>query len=180
VALEQWVVDGAEPPASRIPTLADGTLVSMDALAFPAIPSVEVPGQMNVIVARHNWVHPEPKPAVAYGARLPQVDSDGNEIAGIRLPSIAVPVATYTGWNLYKAPYPEGELCDREGSYLPFASSRVEREAAGDPRPSLEERYTSQAAYVKQVEEAAQALVDARLLLPEEAARYSGEASSRL
>ena len=180
VALEQWVTDGVEPPTSRIPTLADGTLVSMDALAFPAIPSVQVPSQMNVIVARHDWVHPEPKPAVVYGARIPQVDSDGNEIAGIRLPPIAVPVATYTGWNLYKAPYPEGELCDREGSYLPFASSRVERAAVGDPRPSLEERYANRAAYVKQVEEAAQALVDARLLLPEEVSRYIDEASSRL
>ena len=177
-ALEQWVVDGVAPPASRIPTLADGTLVSLDAFAFPAIPKIQVPNQMNVIVARDDWVHPEPTPAVVYGARLPQVDADGNEIAGIRLPPIAVPIATYTGWNLYKSPYPEGELCDREGSYLPFAASRAARKAAGDPRLSLEERYGSRMAYVKQVEEAAQALVDARLLLPEDATRYIDEASS--
>jgi hypothetical protein len=107
------------------------------------------------------------------------VDADGNEIAGLRLPPIAVPTATYTGWNLYQAPYPEGELCDREGSYVPLVASRAERKAAGDPRPSLEERYASRAAYLKQVEEAAQALVKARLLLPEEAARYLDEAGSQ-
>jgi hypothetical protein len=176
VALEAWVVDGVAPPASRIPTLADDTLVEPNALAFPAIPGVEAPSQMNVIVSRDDWVHPDPKPTMTYGARVPQVDADGNEIAGIRLPPIAVPIATYTGWNLYQSPYPEGELCDREGSYLPFAVSRAEREAAGDPRPSLEERYTSRAAYVKWVEAAAQALVDARLLLPEDAVRYVQEA----
>ena len=180
VALEQWVIDGVEPPPSRIPTLADGTLVSPEALAFPAIPGVETPRQMNVIAARGDWVHPEADPERMYGARVPQVDADGNELAGIRLPPIAAPIATYTGWNLYKAPYPEGELCDREGSYLPFAASRVEREAAGDPRPSLEERYASRAAYVKQVEAAARQLLDDRLLLPEDAARYIEEASGEV
>lgn len=179
VALEQWIVDGVAPPASRIPTLADGSLVSSDAFAFPAIPDVRIPSQMNVIVAREDWVDPKSRPAAVYGARIPQVDADGNEIAGLRLPPIAVPTATYTGWNLYQAPYPEGELCDREGSYVPLVASRAERKAAGDPRPSLEERYASRAAYLKQVEEAAQALVEARLLLPEEAARYLDEAGSQ-
>jgi hypothetical protein len=135
---------------------------------------------MNVIVSRDEWVHPEPTPAAVYGARVPQVDADGNDIAGIRLPPIAVPTATYTGWNLYKAPYPEGELCDREGSYLPFAATRAEREATGDHRLSLAERYVNRAAYVKQVKEAAQALVDARLLLFEDAARYVDEASNNV
>ena len=111
---------------------------------------------------------------------MPQVDADGNELAGIRLPPIAAPIAAYTGWNLYKAPYPEGELCDREGSYLPFAASRADRQAAGDPRPSLEERYASRAAYVKQVEAAARQLLDDRLLLPEDAARYIEEASGEV
>ncbi len=180
VALEQWVVDDVTPPASRIPTLTDGSLVSPEALAFPDMSHARPPTQMNAIVGREDWVQPDPEPAAVYGARVSQVDADGNELAGIRLPPIAVPTATYTGWNLYKAPYPEGEFCDREGSYLPFAASRVEREASGDPRPSLEERYRSPSAYVKQVEEAVQALVDARLLLPEDAARYVDEADQRL
>ena len=78
---------------------------------------------------------------------MPQVDADGNERAGIRLPDIAVPRGTFTGWNLYAAPYPDGELADRDGTFLAFAETRAAREAAGDPRPSLRERYADAAAY---------------------------------
>jgi hypothetical protein len=95
------------------------------------------------------------------------VDTDGNEVAGIRLPPIAVPLATYTGWNVYRAQ--PGELCDRDGSRIPFAGTRAEREAADDPRASLEERYGSREAYVAKVREAAAALVGERLLLPADA-----------
>ena len=73
-------------------------------------------------------------------------DGDGNETSGIRLPPIAVPLATYTGWNLY-ARVPS-ELCDRDGSYIPFAKTKAERDATDDPRPSIEERYGSRADYV--------------------------------
>ena len=62
---------------------------------------------------------------------MPAVNDDGNEIAGILLPDIAVPLATYTGWNLYKTPYPEGELCDRDGSYAPFPTNQAARDARG-------------------------------------------------
>ena len=83
-----------------------------------------------------------PKPAdKAYRTLVCKVDADGNEVAGIRLPDIAVPLATYTGWNEYKPPYPTGELADRDGSCLPFAFDKAAREAAGDPRPSIAERY---------------------------------------
>ena len=109
---------------------------------------------------------------------MTQVDADGNEIAGIRLPDIAVPLATYTGWNYYKAPFPEGELCDRDGTYKPFAATRAERQAANDPRRSLAERYGDHAGYVKQVEEAAARLVAARLLLSEDAERLIARANS--
>lgn len=98
------------------------------------------------------------------------VDADGNEVAGIRLPPIAVPLGTYTGWNVYRA-HP-CELCDRDGSLIPFSRTRSEREATGDPRPSLEERYGSQDIYVARVEAAAAALVADRLLLPADAAAY--------
>ncbi len=176
VALEQWVTEGVEPPASRVPRLADATLVAPQALAFPSIQGVQTPSRTNRIEVLDDWVHPQPQPDQAYTALVPQVNADGNEVMGIRLPPIAAPVATYTGWNLYQAPYPEGELCDREGSYLPFAVTRTEREAHGDPRLSLQERYSSQAEYVQQVDEVAQALVAERLLLPEDAARYVDEA----
>lgn len=81
-----------------------------------------------------------------------------------------MPLATFTGWNLYRAQ--PLELADRDGSLIPFARTRQEREAAGDPRPSLEERYGSREAYVARVEAAAAALVAERLLLPADAAVY--------
>ena len=176
VALDAWVTERTAPPESRLPWLADGTLVAPEALAFPSIPGVQTPQRANRIAVLDDWVHPSTGSKPTYGMLVPQVDADGNELAGIRLPPIAAPLATYTGWNVYKAPYPEGELCDREGSYLPFAKTPTERQACGDPRPSLTERYGSHEAYVKQVEAAVQTLVEARLLLPEDAARYVDEA----
>jgi hypothetical protein len=114
-----------------------------------------------------------------YGTLVAAVDADGNETSGIRLPPIAVPLATYTGWNLY-ARVPS-ELCDRDGSYIPFARTKAEREAAGDPRPSIEERYGARDAYVAKVRAVADELVRDRLLLPADAAAYvrAAEASDR-
>lgn len=122
-----------------------------------------------------DWVNPEHIPGKAYTALVAKVDIDGNEVAGVRLPAIAAPLATYTGWNFYKTPYPEGELCDREGIYVPFAKTKAEREAKGDPRLSLEERYGNHAAYLKKVSEVVADLLRARLLLPEDAARFMDE-----
>jgi hypothetical protein len=170
VALEQWVSAGIEPPVSRVPTLASNTLTPLESLKFPAIPGVQVPRLMNRIVTRKDWVHPQAD--AIYNALIPQVDTDGNELAGVRLPDIAVPRATYTGWNLYKSPYPEGELCDRQGSYLPLASPAAERQAQCDPRPALAERYGSQEVYVQRVCEVVRELLAARLLLPEDATRF--------
>jgi alpha/beta hydrolase family protein len=124
-----------------------------------------------------DWVHPQSTPTGAYTPLVSQVDGDGNEVAGIRLPAIAVPVATHTGWNFYKAPYPEGELCDREGSYVPFARTKAERLANGDPRLSLEERYGNQEAYEQRVKEVVRELQTSGLLLPEDAARFVDEAT---
>jgi hypothetical protein len=113
-----------------------------------------------------------------YRTLVPQVDADGNETRGVRLPEIGVPLATYTGWNLYREPFPQGELCDRYGSYRPFARTRAEREAAGDPRPSLAERYGDHAGYVQRFEEHARRLVSERLLLTEDAERLVASARS--
>jgi hypothetical protein len=122
-----------------------------------------------------DWIAPT-EGTRAYRTLVSQVDEDGNELAGVRLPDIAVPRATYTGWNLYKAPYPEGELCDRDGSYAPFANTAAERMRTGDPRPSLAERYGDPAHYVQRVRAAADALVADRLLLAEDAARLVARA----
>ena len=99
-----------------------------------------------------------------YALFVSAVDADGNEVAGIRLPDIAVPLATHTGWNEYAKPHPEGELCDRDGTYAPFSATRAEREAKKDPRLSLEERYGDHAGYVKQFTAATEKLVAERLL----------------
>jgi hypothetical protein len=179
VALDRWVTAGVEPPASRVPMLAAGTLVAPQDLRFPAIPEVPPPPSANRVDVLKDWVHPESTPATAYTPLVPQVGGDGNEIAGIRLPDIAVPLATYTGWNLYNAPYPEGELCDREGSYVPFIRTKAERLAQGDQRPSLEELYGTREAYLQRVKEVLRDLLEARLLLPEDAARFMDEAAGR-
>jgi hypothetical protein len=178
VALDRWVTEGVEPPNSRVPTLAEGTLVPPKSLRFPTIPEVQVPDAANRVDVLEDWVQAQATSASAYTPLVPQVGEDGNEVAGIRLPAIAVPLATHTGWNLYKAPYPEGELCDREGSYLPFARTKAERLVNGDTRLSLEECYGSREAYIQRVKEVVQALQEARLLLPEDATRFLDEAAA--
>jgi hypothetical protein len=169
--LQAWVADGTKPPESRVPTLAAGALVPADRTGFPDLGGIAIAHTTNRVAPLADWV--DPKPAqLAWVSLVSKVDADGNEVAGLRLPDIAVPIATYTGWNLYKAPYPEGELCDRNGSYIAFAKTKAEREAKGDPRPSLEERYGTHDAYVEKVRASAEDLVKARLLLAEDARAY--------
>jgi hypothetical protein len=188
VALEQWVTKGIAPPASRVPSIAAGTAVDPAAITMPAIPNFAVAPAANAVGPSVDWVDPPGSRTAVYltasapahyGVRVPAVDTDGNEVAGIRLPPIAVPVATYTGWNVYKAE--PSELCDRDGSYVAFARSKAEREATGDPRPSIEERYASRETYVIRVKAVTNELLNERLLLPADAAAYvkAAEASDR-
>lgn len=179
VALDRWVSDGVPPPDSRVPRLVDGTLVAPDRTGFPALPGFASTVKVNAIARVGDWVRPQADEGAPYWPLVARVDGDGNETAGIRLPDVAVPLATYTGVNLYKVPFPEGELCDRDGSFLAFARTRAEREAKGDPRTSLEERYGTSAAYAQKVEVATRDLVAARLLLPEDAERYVQDARAR-
>ena len=171
VALDEWVVSGKAPPPSRVPTLAAGTLVEPDKTGFPAVPGAAVVRVTNQVAPPGDWVHPKPSDK-AYRTLVCKVDADGNEAAGMRLPDIAVPLATYTGWNEYKPPYPEGEIADRDGSCLPFAFDKAARQAAGDPRPSIAERYASGADYLAKVQAVVTALQKDRLLLAEDAERY--------
>jgi hypothetical protein len=176
VALEAWVKDGIAPPDSRVPLIANGSLVEADSVSMPAVPGFAAVPAANRIAAPADWVDLPARPDNHYGARVCAVDADGNEIAGIRLPPITVPLGTYTGWNLYRAQ--PCELCDRDGSLIPFARTKDEREAAGDPRPSLEERYGSREAYAATVRAAAAALVAQRLLLPSDADAFIRDAES--
>lgn len=171
VALDDWVVSGKAPPLSRVPTLTEGTLVEPDRTGFPVIPGAAVVRRTNRVTPPGDWTDPRPADR-AYRTLVCRVDADGNEVAGIRLPDIAVPLATYTGWNEYKPPYPRGEIADRDGSCLPFAADKAAREASGDPRPSIAERYAGRADYLTRVQAVVQALLADRLLLPEDADRY--------
>jgi Alpha/beta hydrolase domain len=195
-ALTEWVVSGKEPPSSRAPRLQDGTLVRplpQSAVGFPEIPGVTYAG---VSVRELYDYGPEfdrgiisilpPVPTGrAYSTLVPKVNVDGidiaglqlPDIAGLQLPDIAVPLGTYTGWNLL-ASAPKDE-CSAMGSFIPFARSKAERIAAGDPRASLEERYETHGRYVKAVEAAAERLVSERLLLPEDAIAYVEAAERR-
>jgi hypothetical protein len=175
VALDEWVAAGRPPPPSAVPTIDSGTLVPAEAVEFPTIPGAAIAHASNVIAPVADWTDPR-SPARPYRSLVCSVDADGNEVAGVRLPDIAVPLGTYSGWNLYRAPYPEGALADRDGSFLAFAATEAERRQTGDPRRSTAERYASQAAYAAAVENAAAALVAERLLLPEDAERYIARA----
>jgi hypothetical protein len=175
VALDEWVVSGRTPPDSRVPRIDDGTLVAAGEVAFPAISGLVRPHAANDAVPLANWIDPEPA-ARAYVALVPQVDADGNERAGIRLPDIAVPKGTFLGWNLYKAPYPDGELADRDGAFLAFAATEADR--GSDPRPSLAARYPG-TAHADAVRAVTQALLMDRLLLPEDAVEGGGEMTLR-
>lgn len=171
VALDAWVVSGKAPPPSRVPTLAKGTLVEPDKTGFPAVPGAAVIRRTNRVAPPGDWTDPKPADR-AYRTLVCKVDADGNEAGGVRLPDIAVPLATYTGWNEYKPPYPVGEIADRDGSCLPFPVDKAARESSGDPRLSIAERYKSAADYVGKVQAVVAALLADRLILPEDAEKY--------
>ncbi len=130
VALEEWVTQGIAPPPSRVPSLAAGTAVTADRVTMPEVQGFAVAPGANPILPPIDWVDPpETAPPAPYTTFVSAVDSDGNEVAGILLPPIAVPLGTYTGWNVYRA-QPDA-LADRDGSLIPFA---------GDPRRARSRR----------------------------------------
>ena len=171
VALDEWVANGREPPPSRLPHIADGSLVPADSVAWPKLAALVPPHAPNDVVPLGDWTNLQPATR-GWRALVPQVDADGNETAGIRLPDIAVPLGTFTGWNLYRSPLPDGELADRDGTYLTFAATSAEREQAADPRPSLAERYPTREAYAARIRQVVADLQRDRLLLEDDATGY--------
>lgn len=180
IAMDRWVKDGTPPPASQFPRIADGTLVPPDKVAFPRIPGVDFPSSVPAMYRVDFGPRFETEGIIDYepprvGSAFPvlqtQVDADGNEIAGIRLPDIVVPLATYTGWNL-RAPETGAptEVAGLLGSYIPFPRTRAERERTGDPRLSIEERYDSREHYLGLYAEAALKLIAEGYLLAEDLA----------
>lgn len=175
MGLNNWVTNGTEPPASSYPLVAREQLVAPGTLRFPTLSGVKLPTRWH-----RAWdadYGPEfrtkgivtldpPKVGKAFPILVPQVDRDGMETAGIRLPEIQAPLGTYTGWNLRdpRIGAPDS-LYDMVGSFLPFARTKAERESKRDPRLSLEERYATRDAYLAKIRAAAQELARSRYLL---------------
>jgi hypothetical protein len=170
VGMDRWVREGQTPPASTYPRLDRGTLVRSSSVSFPAIPGVQPPNALRPASRVPNLLVPGGAGGgVTLPYLVPQVDADGNETTGIRLPDVAVPLATYTGWNFRRPEIGGTHLTvSLLGSFVPLARTRAEREARRDPRLSIEERYPSRAAYVSRVRAVADALVGLRYLLPED------------
>jgi len=178
VALDDWVRTRTMPPPNRVPRIADGTLVAPDALAWPKIPNVKYAALFNGSAERdfgtrtmgNAGIVDKLFPDVVYTHRVlvPQIDALGHDIAGIRHPFVEAPTATVLGWNTRRPEFGGDDLCDLLGSMIPLPKTRAEGDAAGDPRPSLQELYGDRAGYVAKVEAAARNLVAGRLMLPED------------
>ncbi len=189
VSMNRWIAGGSAPPPSRYPRIDDKTLVQLDALRFPALTGVQKPSEAHkayrvfygLDFATKGIISVDP-PEVnsAYPILVPQVDADGNELAGVKMPEVAVPLATYTGWNLFNAESgPTHLLSSMQGSYIPLPKTRADRERMKDPRPSIEERYRSREHYVEQVTVAAKELVKQGYLLEEDVATLAKRADSQ-
>jgi hypothetical protein len=157
-----------EPPASAHPRLSDETLVPLSQIKFPAVPGMRspltIPGGYRADLEGLYNAHPLPM-------LVPQVDVDGNEVSGIRLPNVAVPLATYTGWT-FRSPsigQPE-ELLPLTGSFVPFPVTKAARDESADSRVSIEERYGNRALYQELVTAAATKLAQEGYLLNEDVA----------
>ena len=149
-ALDRWVSDGTEPPPSQFPRVDDGTAVSAESMKFPKIPGVSYSSLVHKAYradygpefrSKGIVTQEPPKIGPAFGMLVPAVDADGNDRAGIRLPELAVPLATYTGWNVFNAKSgPTHEISSMKGSYIPFARTAAERKA--NKRPAAFDRRT--------------------------------------
>ena len=181
--MDQWVKDGKEPPPSTYPKIAEKTLVPLGKWSFPKIPGVNKPHEVSLayhidreISFMSATTHKEemiivepPRMGNAFAVLVPQSDADGNDLGGVRLPELQVPLATYTGWNLRDPSIgaPEQRVSFL-GSWIPFAKTAEERKKSGDPRVSIAERYASREEYMSKFDQAAKKLVEQRFLLQED------------
>ena len=169
VAMDKWMREGALPPASQYPKLQDKTLVKPIDVQFPSISGVASPRNLTPAVRSGNPLLKEDGAGTPLPYLVPQTDKDGNEIAGIRLPDIQVPLATYTGWNFRNATRGgTSQLYPLLGSYIPFPATKAQREERKDPRAAIEERYPSRESYLELARKAGEKLVADRYLLAED------------
>jgi hypothetical protein len=189
VSMQRWVADGVPPPPSALPKIADGTLVTPDKLKFPHVPAVNVATVPHKayradygpdFVSKGIVTKEPPVIGNAFAILVPQVDADGNELAGIRVPELAVPVATYTGWNLFnERSGPPNVVSSMQGSFIPLAKTRADRERLNDPRKAVDERYQSREQYLALITKAADDLVSKGYLLKADVARIVEQAGTR-
>jgi hypothetical protein len=184
--MDAWVRSNTLPPASSYPKIADGTLVPLRDYAFPSIAGVNKPHEANTAYRLDygaNWregilsMQP-PNVGESFSVLVPQVDADGNERDGVRLPELTVPLATYASWNLRDASIgAPDQRVSFEASYIAFPKTPAERQKTGDPRQSIVERYTSREGYLSRYAKALDELVKQRWILPEdrEAVLHRGE-----
>jgi hypothetical protein len=188
-----WVTKGMAPPPSQYPRLSHDDLVepTQEAMGSPIIPGIPLPD--GIINPVYDY---EFGPGFAYNdlrgiisvvppvikrvlpSLVPRVNADGNETVGVASVLHQAPLGTYLGWNVTAQGYLKGRECGLNGAFIPFAKTKGEREAAGDPRLSLEERYGTHEGYVSVVKRAADRLVRDRFLLPEDAERLIAEAQA--
>ena len=189
-ALDGWATDAIPPPESRYPKRADGTLVTMDQwrAMFPAIPGASTPWGPNRLPLYDHGpnardgvqtkVPPEITDAQGYPILVPAVDNDGNDIAGVRVPMVAAPLATYAGWNVRTRLFGEGAMHEFTGSTFPLPETEGVRRATGDPRHSIEKRYGDANGYIAAIEVAAQELIATGLMLEEDLERVMARAKN--
>jgi Alpha/beta hydrolase domain len=175
--MDAWVRSNTPPPESSYPKIADGTLVPLGDYAFPAIPGVNKPREANDawrLDFGPNWrdgiltLQP-PKVSESFPVLVPQVDADGNERDGVRLPEITVPLATYASWNLRDASIgAPDQRVSFEASYIPFPKTAADRQKQKDPRKSIAERYTGREDYLNRYSRALDELVKQHWILDED------------
>jgi hypothetical protein len=181
LAMHRWVTEGTLPPPSAYPKLCDGTLVPVAKVRFPPLPGITSPRNVKAGARLPNplWPH-----GAGVGTELPllvpQVDADGNDLAGIRMPDVSVPLGTCTGWMFRPASMgAPHELLPLRGSWILFAASREQRKQLGDPRPAIDERYAAKEVYLNRVSEALQRLVKQGYLLAEDLEPVRKQAAAR-
>jgi len=168
--LDSWIRDGVPPPASRVPMRAHGTLVAAEGAVRQDIPGLPYTAKHTPAAFSDQSVLPAQEIG-RYPVFVPKADADGIAIAGVHMLALAVPRATYTGWNPRAQGFGPTALYPLQGAVVPFAPTEAARKDANDPRPSLAARYADDDAYVTAVGREAARQVAERLLLPEDAER---------
>jgi hypothetical protein len=178
--MDAWVRDNTEPPPSSYPLIADQNLTPLDKYAFPKIPGINLPHEANEALRIEfgpDWrktgilMRQPPLLGQPFPVLVPQVDADGNERDGVRLPEFAAPLATYAAWNLRDPSIgaPDQRVAF-EASWIPFPKTAADRERTGDPRKSIEERYKSKDVYLRRYSNALEQLIKDRYILAEDRA----------